>query len=132
MKSKRLLLCLSLVVFSLLGVGCSPKTPATNTTSTQPSAPETSTAKDSSTQQAAHYTVNIENFAFSPIALNVNIGDTVTWVNLDSAPHTVTGGPIDSKTLQKEQSYSYTFTQSGSIRYTCSVHPAMHGDIIVK
>jgi plastocyanin len=31
-------------------------------------------------------TVTIQNYAFSPATITVKVGDTVTWINNDSAP----------------------------------------------
>src|SRR3954452_493257 len=40
--------------------------------------------------------VAIKNFAFGPSAETVKVGQKVTWTNDDDAPHTVTGGELDS------------------------------------
>ncbi len=78
------------------------------------------------------FTINISNFAFSPSTLTVNKGDTVTWVNLDGVAHTVVGSSIDSGTLATGQSYSFTFNESGTFSYYCSIHPSMQGKVIVQ
>jgi amicyanin len=101
----------------------------------------TSTASGSGSTMAAHpaaasaYQIAIQNYAFSPASLTVQVGDTVTWTNEDSAPHTVTvtSGPVkfDSGTLQKGQSYSYTFGTAGTYSYYCAVHPDMTGKVVV-
>ena len=79
--------------------------------------------------------VSISGYAYSPAALTVNVGDTVTWTNQDTAPHNVvvTSGPekFTSPTLQKGQSYTFTFTKAGSYQYYCSVHPDMKASITV-
>ncbi len=79
--------------------------------------------------------VMIMNYAFSPASLTVSVGDTVTWTNEDTAPHTVTvtNGPVkfDSGTLQKGQSFSYTFTVAGTYSYYCAVHPDMVASVTV-
>jgi plastocyanin len=77
----------------------------------------------------------IEHYAFSPADLTVHVGDTVTWTNLDEAPHTVTSssGPtaIDSPQLNKGQSFAYTFTTAGTWQYYCAIHPDMKGVVHV-
>ena len=35
------------------------------------------------------YQVKIDNFSFGPAALTVPVGATVTWINQDDVPHTV-------------------------------------------
>jgi plastocyanin len=79
--------------------------------------------------------VIIQSFAFSPQTLTVNVGDTVTWTNLDSVAHTVisdVGNEISSPSLNQGQSYSHTFVTGGRYTYHCSIHPNMTGTIIVK
>jgi plastocyanin len=81
-------------------------------------------------------TVEIKNYAFSPAALTVNVGDTVTWTNMDTAPHTVTvtSGPVkfNSGNLSTGQSFSYTFTTAGTYSYYCAVHPDMVAKVVVN
>jgi amicyanin len=77
--------------------------------------------------------VMIMNMAFSPATLDVSVGDTVTWTNMDEAPHNVivTSGPVkfSSPTLQKGQKYSFTFTKAGTYDYYCSIHPNMKASV---
>ena len=40
--------------------------------------------------RAATVEVKIDNFTFNPQQITVKAGDTVTWVNHDDIPHTVT------------------------------------------
>jgi len=84
---------------------------------------------------AATKQVMIENYAFSPSSLSIKVGDTVTWTNMDTAPHTVTvsSGPVKfaSPNLQKGQSFTYTFTKAGTYQYYCAVHPDMKGSVTV-
>ena len=79
--------------------------------------------------------VSIMNFAFSPAALTVAAGTTVTWTNKDSDAHTVTsqgaGGPLGSAALATGQSYSYTFTKPGTYSYLCTIHPFMTATVTV-
>ncbi|MFL6106830.1 MAG: cupredoxin family copper-binding protein, partial [Marmoricola sp.] len=115
----------------------------TNTASTSAAAPAAhSVAKAAPARTAAATTVvaatksvMIENYAFSPAALTVKVGDTVSWTNMDEAPHTVTvsSGPVKfaSPTLQKGQSFTYTFTKAGTYSYYCAVHPDMKATVDV-
>ncbi|WP_260695693.1 cupredoxin family copper-binding protein [Streptomyces sp. IB201691-2A2] len=85
---------------------------------------------------AATYRVAMKGYAFSPAALTVPVGSTVTWTNQDTAPHDVktTSGPVSihSPMLQKGQSWSFTFTTAGSYGYYCTVHPDMTARIVVQ
>jgi plastocyanin len=76
--------------------------------------------------------VAIKNFAFGPAAQTVKVGQKVTWTNDDDAPHTVTGGELDSGTLAKGASFSFTPTKAGTISYICAIHPSMKGTLTVQ
>jgi plastocyanin len=77
--------------------------------------------------------VSIVDFAFSPPTTTIHAGDTVTWINTGRQPHTATArdGTFDTGLLRHGQSASHTFTQPGSYTYFCTIHPFMHGTIVV-
>ena len=78
--------------------------------------------------------VRVDNFTFGPDTLTVPVNSTVTWVNKDDLPHTVssTDGAFKSKALDTDDKYSYTFSKAGTYAYYCSIHPKMVGKIVVK
>ena len=77
--------------------------------------------------------VSIDNFTFAPAQLTVKVGTTVTWTNHDDIPHTVvSAGKFRSKTLDTDDSFSFTFTAAGDYKYFCSLHPHMIGTIKVE
>jgi plastocyanin len=77
--------------------------------------------------------VTIDNFTFGPAELTVKVGTTVTWTNHDDIPHTiVSAGKFRSKTLDTDNSFSFTFTAAGEYKYFCSLHPHMTGMIKVE
>jgi plastocyanin len=78
--------------------------------------------------------VHIHEFTFAPAALTVGVGTTVTWVNGDEEPHTVTskGGVFASPGLDHDEAFSRTFTAPGTFQYFCALHPRMTGTVIVK
>jgi plastocyanin len=77
--------------------------------------------------------VTIDNFTFAPAELTVKVGTTVTWKNHDDIPHTiVSAGKFRSKTLDTDDSFSFTFTAAGDYKYFCSLHPHMTGMIKVE
>ena len=81
------------------------------------------------------YSAEIEDFAFAPAELRIKKGDTVVWTNRDSVKHTVTsnsGTELDSKLLNMGESYSHTFTKTGTYQYHCRPHSSMKGTIIVE
>lgn len=78
--------------------------------------------------------VEISNFKFVPNTITISPGTTVTWTNMDSAPHTVTTREtlFDSGRMSTGDTFSYTFEQSGTYEYYCTIHPYMVATIIVE
>lgn len=109
--------------------------PSASASSAAASTATPSTAGPSASKGAATK-VAIANFAYAPSPLTVGKGTTVTWTNNDAAPHTVTSdggsGPLRSPTLDRGASYSYRFDSTGTFTYYCTVHPNMHGTVVVK
>jgi plastocyanin len=82
------------------------------------------------------YNVAIDNFTFSPASVTISKGDTVMWTNNQAnTPHTIisdSGNELGSGTLQQGQTYSHKFNNAGTYSYHCSIHPNMHGIVIVQ
>ncbi|MEV0775600.1 cupredoxin family copper-binding protein [Streptomyces sp. NPDC050428] len=118
---------------SASGTPASPTVPV----AAQAAQPEAQAAQPAAAQQvkAADYTIVIKDMAYAQPKLTVEVGQTVTWVNEDTAPHTVTtsSGPdtLDSGNLAKGDSWSFTFTKAGVYDYYCAVHPDMVAGITV-
>ena len=125
MRLRKTILAIILVVLAIALAGCSGNGASTGGGSaTTPAAPTTSGASGA--------TVVEKNFAFEPATLDVKVGDTVTFKNEDSAPHVV---KIDGKELGNQDpgaSVTWTATTAGSFPYTCTIHPSMAGEIVVK
>jgi LPXTG-motif cell wall-anchored protein len=83
---------------------------------------------------AASGSVTIADFSFSPAAITVDQGDTVTWVNNGPTAHSATanGGEFDTGILKAGQSSSHTFSQAGTYSYFCQPHPFMKGTVVVQ
>ena len=73
--------------------------------------------------------IDMRDFKFGGDPATVKVGTKVTWTNLDAAPHTATADDrsFDSGTLQKGQSFSFTFAQPGEIKYYCALHGGPNG-----
>ena len=85
--------------------------------------------------QAAGTTVTINNYTFTPGTVTVHPGDTVTWNNQDSVPHTATsldGVSFDSAAIVPGAKWSFTFKAPGTYKYHCAIHPDMQGEVDVK
>lgn len=90
-------------------------------------------AEESTALKSEAYQVVIENFKYMPTDLEIKAGDTVEWVNKDSAEHTVTfeDDVLDEK-LAAGGMVRYTFTETGIFSYSCSFHSSMKGTVIVE
>ncbi len=80
------------------------------------------------------------NSCFNPSLLFVDVGETITWYNADTAIHTVSsgtpsGGPdgnFDSGFIMPGSTFSVTLTQPGTYTYFSMMHPWAIGEIIVQ
>lgn len=101
----------------------------------------TATPGASSTQAAAakpsgagEQGVSIRNFRFLPGTITVKAGARITISNRDSPTHTVTsddGSSFDTGDINPGSSTTITVDRTGRIPYHCSIHPFMHGTIVV-
>jgi plastocyanin len=80
--------------------------------------------------------VVMKNINFNPTTIYAKVGQTVTWINRDQAPHNVTyaSGPTfaSSATFTNGESWTLKLTTPGIIRYLCTIHPGMDGSIVVR
>lgn len=79
------------------------------------------------------------DWCYSPSEITTSTGGTVTWLNEDSAFHTVTSGyydnfdgAFDSGHIDPGKTFSHTFGESGDFPYYCTLHPWMEGEVIVN
>lgn len=71
---------------------------------------------------------------YDPTTFQARVGQTVTWLNKDTAAHTVTSNAnlFDSGNLAIGARYQFTFIQQGTFHYFCSYHSWMPGEVIVS
>ena len=78
---------------------------------------------------AAEYTVTQKGKKFSPNLLNIVVGDSVKFVNDDKHRHNIysrtEGHNFSIRKQQQGESNSRTFTEAGTIRVRCAIHPKM-------
>jgi plastocyanin len=135
-RSRSLLVLVSAVLVILLNFyGCAPQTaPPTNQPEVSSSKPLTQPkVNENQNEKQANVTVKIRNFKYEPAILRINANETVKFVNEDEEPHTATAenGSFDSKALDTNQTFTYTFAKAGSYPYICAIHPFMKGTITV-
>ncbi len=80
--------------------------------------------------------------AFTPEAVIVDVGTTVTWRNQDTVAHNIEtftsaadfGGPFGADTSQfgPGATYAFTFRKVGTFHYTCTIHSLMNGVVDVR
>ena len=81
--------------------------------------------------------VQIQGFKFDPDRVEIAVGDSVEWTNLDSTVHTASrdeAPEFDSGSLSKNQSHTETFDEVSppeGFEYFCRPHPSMKGRIII-
>jgi YVTN family beta-propeller protein len=78
--------------------------------------------------------VSISNFVFEPGQLTVAVGQSVTWVNNDGAPHGIAfkDGAPGMELMLPGQSFNRTFSKPGVYDYACAVHPYMTARVTVR
>ena len=82
---------------------------------------------------------DVEDVCYIPSKIVIQKGDSVTWLNEDSAFHTVTSGfygepteLFDSGYLDPYQYYTLSFDEIGTYDYYCVLHPWMFAQVIVE
>ena len=123
----------SLVVIAgtaLLVAGCGGGSGSASGASAKPSGSSSQT-----TSTGVSTAVKISNFKFSPASLTVKQGAGVTVTNEDSAAHTATaddGHSFDTGDLSQGATQTISVSKTGSYPYHCTIHPFMHGTLVVK
>ena len=123
---------LFLVFLSMVAVSCGPGSQANQTSQQTPTSPPSAAT---SQMNVSIFTDQNGLFGFSPKALTVTVGATVTWKNTTPVAHTVTsddGASFDSGIVPAGGTFTFTFTKAGSYAYHCDIHPYMKATIVVK
>jgi plastocyanin len=78
--------------------------------------------------------VAIHDFKFQPAHLVVSRGTRVIWTNKDSDPHTISSKPAhwSSQALDTGKSFATVTRKAGTFAYICTIHPFMHGTVVVR
>jgi plastocyanin len=123
-KILKVITLLFVVTAIVSAAGCAGKKTENNTTTTaSTSAPIN--------QNPQTYTINIQNNTFNPSSVQIPVGGTVKWVNMDSVKHEPKGRVFDSGPLEQNGTFEYTFKSAGTYNYQCAIHPSMLGTIKV-
>lgn len=76
-------------------------------------------------------TVLIRGFAFNPSNLTVERGTTVIWLNGDYLTYKIKSNGFESGNLNRGDTFSFTFNETGSYDYSEAANPDMKGRIAV-
>jgi plastocyanin len=80
-------------------------------------------------------TVTIESFRYSPAKITIKRGESITFVNNDAAPHTVSpekeGDFNSTGRLLQGDAKVVEFDKPGEFNYYCNFHPSMKGEVKV-
>jgi plastocyanin len=86
--------------------------------------------------------INITDHGFVPATLVVDAGTKVTWHNQTASPHQVGSNPYPGHTdlpglysasaIGPDETYSYTFSQTGTFGYSDYTNPTVGGTVTVK
>ena len=138
MKNILKVITLLLIVAAVVSAaGCAGKQTANNTTTNTTSNPAPASVNTNTptpapvSQNPLTYTINIQNNAFNPSSVQIAVGGTVKWVNMDSVKHEPKGRVFDSGPLEQNGTFEYTFKSAGTYNYQCAIHPSMLGTIKV-
>jgi plastocyanin len=76
--------------------------------------------------------VAAEDNQFSPAAIQVPAGTSVTWEFKDRfVPHDVTADGWSSGDPQRGGRFTHTFAEPGTYPYRCTLHDGMTGQVVV-
>ena len=102
--------------------------------SVEASAPPAAEAACVKSAAGGEVDVEIEGLAFKPADIQATVGQTVTFSNKDSAPHTATldDGSCTTPNIAEGGSDALTFNAAGTYPFHCNVHPDMKGTITVS
>jgi plastocyanin len=85
---------------------------------------------------AAPHAVGQKGRLFSPGAIHVKTGETVTFKNDDSVTHHIysstKGHEFDLETTRPGQGVTRTFSNRGRVEVRCGLHPGMRLVVTVK
>jgi plastocyanin len=69
---------------------------------------------------------------FTPGNQSARVGDTISWLNTGTIPHTVTApDKAFDKTIAPGERFNHVLRKEGTVNYVCTFHPGMKGTLTV-
>jgi len=85
---------------------------------------------------AEEVTITVGHNRIDPASVTIRAGDTVVFHNVDEMPggHTIVAkdGSFESPPLAKDEKWSHTFEQAGTVAIEIKQHPKAVGEIVVE
>lgn len=91
-----------------------------------------SSASGAGAEASAARSVQIKHFAYHPGTLRVQKGSKISFSNASGVSHTATAGSFDTGVIKPGRSATVKLVKTGTIVFHCTIHPFMHGKIIVE
>ena len=85
-------------------------------------------------QSNREHIVEIKNLEYIPSVLTVSPGDSITWINRDFIPHTVTANDEtwDSGLIEPKGKWKIVVKDKTYEKYFCRYHPNMTAEFNIK
>jgi plastocyanin len=80
-------------------------------------------------------TITMKDTQFQPEKANANKGQQVCWINEDAIQHNAvaeSGASFKSELFNKGETFTTTVDKAGTVKYVCTVHPGMTGQLEVR
>src|SRR5262245_23711570 len=150
-RRKKLLIVVTIVIFVVAIIG------SLAYVAYRPATPPAAPSGPNITIWDTGFCLNSGNCGYSPTTKNATTGTSITWTNTGGQDHTVTecttadtstacpngsgantsgARAFDSNTqyssgFKKDEQFTFAFTSTGTYYYFCTLHPWMHGTIVV-
>jgi plastocyanin len=79
--------------------------------------------------------IKMANIKFDPAQATAKVGQPICWTNEDTVDHDAvanSGASFKSELFGKGQTFTTKVDTAGTVKYECTVHPGMTGEIDVK
>ena len=79
--------------------------------------------------------IKMANIKFDPAKATAKVGQAVCWENEDTVDHDAvanSGASFKSDLFHKGQTFTTKVDKAGTVKYECTIHPGMTGEIDVK
>jgi plastocyanin len=79
--------------------------------------------------------IKMVDIKFDPEQATVGVGQQVCWVNEDTIDHDAvaeSGASFKSELFGEGKTFTATVDSPGTVKYVCTVHPGMTGELTVE